>query len=74
MDPDDNHLQGMDLVRRGDNDSKIENEFEWNERKAIHDALKVSTLVEHRPNHQKFFEIEQQTTQGNLRCNWLFQC
>ena len=27
MDPDDNRLRGMDLVKRGPNDSKIENEY-----------------------------------------------
>ena len=33
MDPDDNQLHGMDLVQRGDDDSIIENEYEWTERK-----------------------------------------
>ena len=59
----------MDLVKRGPNDSKIENEYEWNERANIHTALENSTLVENRPSHNKFFEKEEQTTQGNLRCN-----
>ena len=55
MDPDDNQLQGMDLVQRGPNDSKIENEFEWDERKNVHTGLELSTLVENNPSHGKFF-------------------
>ena len=69
MDPDVNQLQGMDLMQLGDNDSKIENEFEWEERKNIHDALEISTFVENRPSHNKFFEKEEQATPANLRCN-----
>ena len=69
MDPDDNQLQGMDLMKSGENDSIIENEFEWNERKIIHDALENSNLLENKPSHKKYFEVAQQTTQGNLRCN-----
>ena len=33
MDPDDNQLHGMDLLQRGDDDSIIENEYEWAEKK-----------------------------------------
>ena len=68
MDLDDNHLQGMDLTQRGEHDSIIENEFEWNERKDIHDVLEKSNLLENIPKGV-YFEVAQQTTQGNLRCN-----
>ena len=44
MEPDDNQLQGMDLVKLGPNDSKIENEYDWNERDNIHTELENSTL------------------------------
>ena len=51
MDPDDNQLHGMDLVQRGDDDSIIENEYEWAERKKMHDALEQSTLLENKPSY-----------------------
>lgn len=41
MEPDDNQLQGMDLVKLGPNDSKIGNEYEWNERDNIHTELEI---------------------------------
>ena len=69
MDPDENQLQGIFLVARSVNDCKIENEFEWDERKNVHTALELSTLVENRPSHGKFFEKEEQDTMSNLRCN-----
>ena len=69
MDPDDNQLHGMDLVQRGEDDSIIENEYEWAERKKMHDALEQSTLLENKPSYKQYFEVEKQTTQGNLRCN-----
>ena len=69
MDTDENQLQGMDLVQRGPNDSKLENEFDWDERNSIHTELENSTLVENRPSHNKFFERAEQTTLSNIRCN-----
>ena len=69
MEPDDNQLQGMDLVKRGPNDSKLENKFDWCERDSIHNELESSTLVENRPSHNKFFERAEQTTLSNITCN-----
>ena len=69
MDPDDNRLQGMDLVQIGQDDSIIENEYEWTERKNMHDELEKSTLLENKPSYKQYFEVAKQTTQGNLRCN-----
>ena len=52
MDPDDNQLHGMDLVQRGEDDSIIENEYEWTERKNMHDALEQSNLLENKPSYK----------------------
>ena len=59
----------MDLVKLGPNDSKLENEFDWDERNSIHTELENSTLVENRPSHNEFFERAEQTTLSNIRCN-----
>ena len=69
MDPDDNRLQGMDLVKLKNGDAFFENEYEWTERKKVHDALENFTLLENKPSYKEYFEVAKQTTQGNLRCN-----
>ena len=66
MDPDVNQLQGMDLMQLGENDSKIENELEWEERKNIHDGLEISTLVENRPSKNYSTMWDEQLTQKQL--------
>ena len=63
MDPDDNRLQGMDLVQIGPEDSIIENEYEWTERKNMHDALENFTLLENKPSYKQYFEVAKQTTE-----------
>ena len=69
MDPDDNRLQGLDLVKLKNGDAFFENEYEWTERKKVHDALENFTLLENKPSYKEYFEVAKQTTQGNLRCN-----
>ena len=69
MDPDDNRLQGMDLVKLEEGDAYIENEYAWEDRKKAHDTLKASNLLENKPSHPEYFEIAKPTTTGKLRCN-----
>ena len=69
IDPDDNRLQGMGLVRLEDGDRFIENEYEWKERKTLYDALVKTDLFDVKPKGVYFEVAEDKSEKANIPCN-----
>ena len=45
MDPEDNRLQGMGLSKLEDGDGFLEHEYEWTEKKTLHEELNQKGLT-----------------------------
>ena len=71
MDPEDSRLKGMGLSKLEDGDGFLEHEYEWDEKKTLHEELVKSDLFESKPKGTYFEIAENASDKAYIPCHMI---